>query len=216
MDRLRSGLCGEARAVMEKSRWLRAMNKPVLSKVNADIPKNESGSGEPALAALEGVDGGASFRYQRLNGDPSAPWCDSARGCLSSMRPRVPLNQGRMTDTATDELVSRWTSSSSLVFPALPGLVVQLDSSGPDHLRIVLYHGRELYTTYESLRSFAGHLKTGDQVDTNSSIGMAVPVDSSAASNPFINAMVFRVEQAGMPMDPMTFFPAETMESNVP
>ena len=212
MEELQPGLCGQVRATLEKARRLDALNAPVLSRVELYLPGTESQDVHKTvvLVRVEGRDSKGKFRYERTGEDPFSSLCDSARGCLKSPSPRLPLEYGRTAGAdanvnATGESFSRWTSKTSSVFPVLPGRIFHVDSLGPDNHRAVLYHGNELYTTYEGLDHIAAGLKNGALVDPFKAIGYAAPVDSLELSDSSKYRMSFRVEQAGMFLDPLDF-----------
>jgi len=232
LEHLHAGLCGQERAALKKAGWLRVLNKPVLSRIEVSLPPAGSAPETPALLiVLQGHDSTADFRYRRVGGvagDMLSPWCDDSRGCLTSPAPHLPLAQGRLMDSSSEELVSRWHSSLSKVFPVLPGIVVGMDSMGPRNYQVTLYHGNELYSTYASLGDLDAGLKSGALVDPSRSIGEAALADSMAlpqivknpskkdlkkkSKNPsapvyaFEYGLAFSVEQAGMPVDPVEFF----------
>jgi hypothetical protein len=184
LEHLHEGLCAQERAALKKAGWMHALNKPILSKMEVSLPHafgDESPTGASTLlVVLEGWDSSGSFHYTRKGGDTLSPWCDVARGCLTSPIPHLPMIQGKLMDSASEELVARWHSSSAKVFPVLPGIVSHTDSLGPQSYQITLYHGNELYTSYGSLQSLAPGLKPGVQVDLSRSLGEAASMDSAS------------------------------------
>ena len=83
-----------------------------------------------------------------------------------------------------------------------------MDSLESGNHRVVLYHGRELYTTYEGLKNLAKGLTRGSPVNPAVSIGEADELDSSSRTESSRYVLMFRVEQAGMSLDPVEFFSA--------
>ena len=209
LEQQRQGLCGQVRALLEKARWFGALKAPVLSRIEVRLSKTES-SESGILAGLQGHDVAGKFRYERANGDPAFPWCDSTRGCLSPPSPRFPLTQGKIEDARSGDTISLLSSRTSSVFPVLSGMVIGLDSLSPENHRVLLYHGRELYTLYEGLRRVAPDLKSGTRVEPLESIGTIGAIaqaDSLALpdTSTYPYQMGFRVEQAGMILDPAEF-----------
>ena len=208
LESMSAGFCNQTEAVVEKGKWLRMFKAPVISRVEVHFSASETGSSTkvPVLVALEGRDGGRNFRYQRMNTDD--PWCDTAGVCLSPKPPRMPVAQGTPSEPVTDEPISRWVSPRAEVFPVLSGRVAKVDSLESGNRRVVLYHGRELYTTYEGLKNLAKGLTRGSSVNPAVSIGEADELDSSSRTESSRYVLMFRVEQAGMSLDPVEFFSA--------
>jgi hypothetical protein len=199
LDKLQPGLCGETFAAMRKGVQLRILNHPALSSVEARRVDNAEGEKLFMVTSLQGRDHESSFKYRRAMTPPMSPWCDSARGCLVSRAPSLPLAKGK----ATSKEAEVWTSANPKVSPVLPGWIAEMDSSDATHHRVVLYHGNELYTSYEGLQNLTAKLQIGKHVDPDNPIGEAHGDSTAPDSSRY--SLTFRVEQAGMPIDPGDF-----------
>ena len=211
LEGLHAGFCGEARAAVKKAAWLGQLNEPVLIRFEA---RNQTSGNLKTmeLAEFEGRDRSGYFQYKR--GRENQTWCDSTGTCLIPISPRLPLVQGKLAEASREQTGSQWTSPLPEVFPVLPGRIVGVDSLGQDRYRVTLYHGKELYTTYEPLQHLALGLKKGLEISSHKLLGAAA-ADSLALSSARYS-LQFRVEQSGMPLDAIEFLAVEERKSNGP
>lgn len=90
-----------------------------------------------------------------------------------------------------------WIAAVPEVHPSLPGRVTGIDSVAGG-ARVRVYHGRELYTSYEPLRLASG-LKPGAAVTAGSVLG-------AAPGGPKGYTVLMRIRRAGLHPDPFDFF----------
>jgi hypothetical protein len=206
--------CREAAALMAKAHARGALAFPAGDaesplRLHARAGLSRAGQGRFELAALQGRDRGGAFAFRR-NPARGDAWCDARRGCLAAPSPQAPLAIGRLmqvTGPETGGHVARWVSASSTVHPALSGRVVAVDS-GSDGARVRLYHGGELYTTYEPLR-LAGGIRPGLAVTPRTALG-----EASWRADGY--TVLLAVRRAGLSVDPSEFFSIQAREVAAP
>jgi len=201
-----SALCRQASAVLAK-----AQARRLIASVSADGPVrlfaragvSRAGHETWNLGAVQARSAGerASFVLRRSAG---GAWCDGRQNCLGEASPQPPLLFARLTEAAEPGRQQglgtlRWVSASASVHPVLAGRVVRVDSV-PGGYRIEVYHGAELYTSYEPLHHAPGDtLKPGAAVTPHTMLGEA----------PWLSAgytVFMRLRRAGMAVDPAEFF----------
>jgi len=225
LDDLHSGFCGDARALVQKARWLHKLDQSVAKRFEARIQPSGSGSTLATLISVAGHSKTDNFQFTRTidlsNADGSSigPWCESSGDCLVPSALRTPLVQGKMvpitqSEDATSNGTATWTSHIPEVFPVLSGTVSGIDSLGPGRYRVTLYHGKELYSSYEPLRRVAMDLKTGVVVSSHRPIGEATTDTLATADSK--HTIQFQIVQAGMPLDAGDLYPVEKRKPNVP
>jgi hypothetical protein len=193
------GLCRQAAVLLGRARWkgmLSAGSEKAALRLEGRAAFSDEGFAVYELAGLRGRDGSGGFSFQQ--GD-AGTWCESRRGCLSTPSPRAPLSGGRLV-RGPGEKTAEWIAASSAVHPSLPGRVVGIDSV-QGGARVRLYHGRELYTSYEPVRLAAGPsaLKPGTPVTAGTVLG-------AAPGGPKGYTVYMRIRRAGLAPDPFDFF----------
>jgi hypothetical protein len=198
-----AGVCREAGALLAKAR-ARGLVPPAASeaaesrlRLRARAGVSRAGHGFFELTALQGRASGKTGAPFALRKNASGIWCDARHLCLSRPSPRSPLASGKLLGVPGSPGAARWVSASSAVHPVLSGRVTTVDSV-PGGARVRIYHGGELYTSYEPLRLAAG-AKPGAMVTPGSVLGDA----------PWLAAgytVYLRVRRAGLNLDPAEFF----------
>jgi hypothetical protein len=204
-----AGICREALALLTKARSRGALGAEEPGsplRLHARAASSRTGQEVFHLAALQGRTRGSTYAYQR---NTAGSWCDGRRGCLSVPSPRAPLSLGRLLrgsgaapDSGDGLSWARWVSASSPVHPVLPGRIVSLDSAGR---RLRVYHGGELYTTYQPLRLAAG-LRVGAPVTPGTVLGEAPWLATGYT-------IYVRAVRAGLNQDPGDFFSVQPLAS---
>ncbi len=201
-----TGICRQAEALLNKAR-VRQVLGPVAPdaplRLHARAGVSRTGHGIFNLAALQGratagKSSGGSFALRK---NSAGIWCDTRQVCLTATGPKAPLALGRL------QTGGRWVSASSAVHPVLPGRITAVDSV-PGGVRIRIYHGGELYTSYEPLRLTAGAkaapLTPGSRVGPQTVLGDA----------PWLSAgytVLVRARRAGLNVTPSDFFAVQPL-----
>jgi hypothetical protein len=201
-------LCSEATALLTKARWKRAIASPVREEaplqLEARAVVSDLGDWSFELSGLRGRDPAGNFLFRRTTG--SGAWCDPGRGCLGSPVPRIPLAEGRLLGRTAGG-AALWIAVGPHVRAVLPGRIVAVDPvpsvSGevtgvPGAARVRVYHGSELYTSYEPVRT-AANVKPGALVKAGSHLGGAPRTATGYA-------LTVRVRQAGQNLSPLVFW----------
>lgn len=195
-------LCAQAGALLARARW-GGMLAPGAEKealrLEGRATLSEEGFPSYELSGLRGNDGSGAFAFQR--GD-AATWCEARRGCLSTPSPRSPLAGGRLVrgPGGPEEKTAEWIAAASAVHPSLPGRVTGIEPV-QGGARVRVYHGRELYTSYEPVRLAEGSaaLKVGAKVTAGTVLG-------TAPGGPKGYTLLMRIRRAGLSPDPFDFF----------
>jgi hypothetical protein len=203
-----NGICRQAGALLTKARARGALgglpaDAPLRLYAKAGVTR--SGHGFFHLSALQGrvprgKTAGAAFAFRR---NSAGVWCDTRHVCLSEPAPRPPLSLGRLLRSEASPDAARWVSASAAVHPALAGRITTVDSVNGG-ARVRIYHGGELYTTYEPLRL----------QDTAVRAGAAVTPRSVLGESPWLAAgytVLVRARRAGLNLDPADFFSVQPM-----
>ena len=203
-----SAICRQAGALLAK-----AQSRQVLGAVAPESPLrlyaragvSRTGHTVFDLTALQGrsaqgQSSGGTFAFRQ---NAAGVWCDSRHVCLTDPVPQAPLTAGRLLRSADESSeAGRWVSASSVVHPVLPGRITGVDSV-PGGVRVRIYHGGELYTTYEPL-----HLPAGTAAAALKP-GMAVTRATVLGDAPWLAAgytVTLRARRAGLSLDPAYFF----------
>jgi hypothetical protein len=199
-----AGVCREAAALLAKAR-ARGLLPPASSatpesplRLHARAGVSRAAQGFFELTALQGRASGKTGGAFALRKNSAGIWCDARHLCLSRSAPRSPLALGRLLRGPDSLGAARWVSASSAVHPVLSGRIAAIDSV-PGGARVRLYHGGELYTSYEPLRFVPAGLRPGAMVTPGSVLGEA----------PWLAAgytVYLRVRRAGLNLDPAEFF----------
>ena len=195
-----TGICRQAGALLNKARVRQTLGAVAVDaplRLHARAGVSRTGHGVFNLSALQGRTGsgkssGGSFALRK---NSAGVWCDTRQVCLSAPGPKAPLALGRLGSAG------RWVSASSAVHPVLPGRITGIDSV-PGGTRVRIYHGGELYTTYEPLTGAS--LKPGAQVTPRTVLGDA----------PWLAAgytVILRARRGGLNLDPSDFFAVQAL-----
>lgn len=205
-----AGVCREAAALLAKAR-ARGLLPPASSatpesplRLHARARVSRAARDFFELTALQGRVSGKKDGAFSLRKNSAGVWCDARHLCLSRSAPRSPLALGRLLH-GPDSLGARWVSASSAVHPVLSGRITAIDSApvpgspGRKGARVRLYHGGELYTSYEPLRLVPAGVRPGAMVTPGTVLGEA----------PWLAAgytVYLRARRAGLNLDPAEFF----------
>ncbi len=195
-------LCGAARAGLAKARWRGKLGEPTGGmRIDARAHESEDRPGDLrswSVASIRGRDARGEFNFRRAA--PGREWCDAGRGCLDAPSPRAPLQDGRLLPASGDGLFAQWTSNSTSprVLSVLPGRIVAIDTLEASVARIRIWHGMELYTSYEPVIP-ADAARPGARVRAGSHLG-------DLARSQGARALIFTARQAGVPVDASLFW----------